>query len=133
MSMDRRREAIEPEHPKLSVVRQCELVSIARSTFYRRPAPAPASPLGLALNRAKLRRRVVHPGDRHRRTHPPPPPNPARQIESHPTTAENPPRVSRLTGWYYLTAACRGGENQKARNLLGLRAILWLRGQDLNL
>ncbi len=50
MSMDRRREAIEPEHPKLSVVRQCKLVSIARSTFYRRPAPA--SPLGLALMRS---------------------------------------------------------------------------------
>jgi putative transposase len=30
---------IEPDHPHLSVVRQCALVSIGRSTFYRAPAP----------------------------------------------------------------------------------------------
>lgn len=30
---------IEPDHPRLSVVRQCALVSIGRSTFYRAPAP----------------------------------------------------------------------------------------------
>lgn len=47
MSIDRRREAVDPEHPDLSVIRQCELVSIARSTFYRRPAPQ--APLNLAL------------------------------------------------------------------------------------
>ena len=29
---------IEPEHPQLSIVRQCELVSISRSGFYHRPA-----------------------------------------------------------------------------------------------
>jgi putative transposase len=29
---------IEPDHPGLSVVRQCELVSISRSGFYRQPA-----------------------------------------------------------------------------------------------
>ncbi len=28
---------IELEHPRLSIVRQCELVSINRSGFYRRP------------------------------------------------------------------------------------------------
>ena len=28
---------IEPGHPKLSVVRQCELVSISRSGFYYQP------------------------------------------------------------------------------------------------
>lgn len=38
MSLDRRRQMIEPEHPQLSVVRQCELVSISRSGFYHRPA-----------------------------------------------------------------------------------------------
>jgi putative transposase len=50
MSVDRRREAIEPDHPDLSIARQCELVSIARSTFYRRPAPE--TPLNLALMRS---------------------------------------------------------------------------------
>jgi putative transposase len=38
MSLDRRRQMIEPEHPRLSIVRQCELVSISRSGFYHRPA-----------------------------------------------------------------------------------------------
>jgi putative transposase len=37
MSLDRRRQMIEPEHPQLSIVRQCALVSISRSGFYRRP------------------------------------------------------------------------------------------------
>ena len=38
MSLDRRRQMIEPAHPRLSIVRQCELVSISRSAFYHRPA-----------------------------------------------------------------------------------------------
>ena len=38
MSIGRRRQAIERAHPRLSVVRQCELVSISRSGFYHRPA-----------------------------------------------------------------------------------------------
>jgi putative transposase len=38
MSLARRRQMIEPGHPQLSVVRQCELVSISRSGFYHRPA-----------------------------------------------------------------------------------------------
>ena len=38
MSLERRRQMIEPEHPQLSIVRQCELVSISRSGFYHRPA-----------------------------------------------------------------------------------------------
>jgi putative transposase len=38
MSLERRRQMIEPEHPQLSVVRQCELVSISRSGFYHRPS-----------------------------------------------------------------------------------------------
>jgi putative transposase len=38
MSLDRRRQMIEPEHSRLSIVRQCELVSISRSGFYHRPA-----------------------------------------------------------------------------------------------
>ena len=40
---------IEPEHPSLSVVRQCELVSISRSGFYHQPAGE--TPLNLALMR----------------------------------------------------------------------------------
>ena len=29
---------IDPGHPRLSIVRQCELASISRSSFYREPA-----------------------------------------------------------------------------------------------
>jgi putative transposase len=40
---------VEPEHPRLSIVRQCELVSISRSGFYYRPAEE--TPLNLELMR----------------------------------------------------------------------------------
>ena len=40
---------IEPWHPRLSIVRQYELVSISRSGFYHRPAAG--TPLNLALMR----------------------------------------------------------------------------------
>jgi len=49
MSVERRRQMIEPQHPRLSVVRQCELVSISRSGFYHKPAGE--TPLNLALMR----------------------------------------------------------------------------------
>jgi putative transposase len=49
MSLDRRRQMIEPEHPQLSVMRQCELVSISRSGFYHRSAGE--TPLNLELIR----------------------------------------------------------------------------------
>jgi putative transposase len=49
MSIERRRQMIDPEHPRLSVVRQCELVSISRSGFYYRPAGE--TPLNLTLMR----------------------------------------------------------------------------------
>jgi putative transposase len=38
MSLERRRRMIEPGHPHLSVVRQCELVAVSRSGFHHRPA-----------------------------------------------------------------------------------------------
>jgi putative transposase len=47
MSLERRRQMIEPEHPQLSIVRQCELVSISRSGFYYRPAGETALDLEL--------------------------------------------------------------------------------------
>jgi hypothetical protein len=49
MSVERRRQMIEPGHAALSVVRQCELVSISRSGFYYQPAGDTA--LNLALMR----------------------------------------------------------------------------------
>lgn len=47
MSADRRKAMIEADHPRLSVARQCALVSIARSTFYREPSPETAVNLDL--------------------------------------------------------------------------------------
>ena len=40
---------VDPGHPELSVVRQCELISISRSGFYYRPAGE--TPLNLELMR----------------------------------------------------------------------------------
>jgi putative transposase len=36
---------IDPGHPRLSIVRQCELVSISRASFYREPTPESAGNL----------------------------------------------------------------------------------------
>jgi len=47
MSIERRRQMIEPGHPVLSVVRQCELVSISRSSFYYQPLGETAENLAL--------------------------------------------------------------------------------------
>jgi hypothetical protein len=47
MSIEQRRGLIEPEHGQLSIVRQCELVSISRSSFYHRPAKETAETLTL--------------------------------------------------------------------------------------
>jgi HTH-like domain len=38
---------IEPDHPRLSIVRQCELASISRSSFYRLPTAESEATLGL--------------------------------------------------------------------------------------
>ena len=38
---------IDPGHPRLSIVRQCELASISRSSFYREPTPEGAENLVL--------------------------------------------------------------------------------------
>jgi hypothetical protein len=49
MGLERRRQTIEPAHPQLLVLRQCELVSISRSGFHHRPAGE--TPLDLKLMR----------------------------------------------------------------------------------
>jgi putative transposase len=47
MSLDRRRAMIEPERSQLSIARQCALVGIGRSTFYRTPVPETAENVAL--------------------------------------------------------------------------------------
>src|SRR5947209_19349371 len=47
MRVERRRALIEPGHGQLSVVRQCELVSISRSSFYYQPVGETAENLAL--------------------------------------------------------------------------------------
>ena len=49
MSVERRRQTIEPDHPRLSIARQCELMSISRSGFSYQPAGE--TPLNLELMR----------------------------------------------------------------------------------
>ena len=40
MSMERRREMVDREHPTLSIVRQCSLLRVNRSSLYYRPKVA---------------------------------------------------------------------------------------------
>jgi putative transposase len=47
--LEAKRAMIEPQHPELSVRRQCELVGLNRATFYY--TPAQGSPLNLQLMR----------------------------------------------------------------------------------
>ena len=47
MSVEQRRKLIDPGHAQLSIVRQCELVSISRSSFYHRPVGETAETLAL--------------------------------------------------------------------------------------
>ena len=49
MSLERRRRMIDRDHPVLSIVRQCDLVSVSRSGLYHEPAGETA--LNLALMR----------------------------------------------------------------------------------
>jgi putative transposase len=49
MSVERRRERIEPDHPDLFIGQQCRLLSISRSAFYY--TPVGESPFNLALMR----------------------------------------------------------------------------------
>ncbi|WP_370671626.1 IS3 family transposase [Nitratireductor aquibiodomus] len=49
LSLDRRRMMIDPDHERLSIRRQCELVSISRASFYRQPTGE--SPENLELMR----------------------------------------------------------------------------------
>jgi putative transposase len=47
MSPGKRRDMIEPDHPKLSLSAQCRVLSISRSTLYYKPLPASGETLAL--------------------------------------------------------------------------------------
>lgn len=44
-SIEHKRQLIEPEHPQLSIVRQCELLDLARSSYYYEPVAESAEDL----------------------------------------------------------------------------------------
>ena len=44
-SIEVKRALIEPEHPHLSIAQQCELLGLARSTYYYEPMPESAENL----------------------------------------------------------------------------------------
>jgi len=54
-----RRALIEPQHPQLSIAQQCELVGLARSSFYYQPVPV--DPFTLAVMHAIDRIYTDHP------------------------------------------------------------------------
>lgn len=47
MSRERRKEKVEPKHPRLSITRQCQLVGISRSSWYYEPLGESSENLGL--------------------------------------------------------------------------------------
>ncbi|MEP0914755.1 IS3 family transposase [Leptolyngbya sp. GB1-A1] len=47
LSLDHKRQLIEPNHPDISVVRQCELLDLARSSWYYKPVAVDAYELHL--------------------------------------------------------------------------------------
>ena len=47
MSRDRRKEIVEPEHPRLSITKQCNLLQISRSSWYYEALGESAQNLGL--------------------------------------------------------------------------------------
>ena len=47
LGIEERRRMIEPDHPTLPIVRQCELLGLARASYYHRPEPEPDENLRL--------------------------------------------------------------------------------------
>ncbi len=47
LSADQKRQLIDPDHPDLSVRQQCELLDLARATYYYEPLPESAANLAL--------------------------------------------------------------------------------------
>lgn len=47
LAVERQRGLIEPEHPDISIVRQCELLELSRSSYYYEPCPESAENLAL--------------------------------------------------------------------------------------
>jgi putative transposase len=50
---------IEPDHPKISAARQCQLLGLPRSTYYHRPKPVPVADLALMRTIDKVH--LAHP------------------------------------------------------------------------
>lgn len=63
MSIADQRALIDPGHPALSILRQCALVSISRSTFYYAPAPMNEATLGLMRTIDEAFLEMPWPGD----------------------------------------------------------------------
>ena len=53
MSRERRRKMVDREHPTLSIVRQCSLLGVSRSSLYYRPKDASAEGLSLMKKMAR--------------------------------------------------------------------------------
>ena len=51
MSVEAKRQCIEPEHSRLSVARQCELIGLSRSSYYQPDEVGTESEENLALMR----------------------------------------------------------------------------------
>ena len=49
MSIEEKKQRIQPKHPKVSIQRQCELIGLPRSSYYREGLAEQATPENLEL------------------------------------------------------------------------------------
>ncbi len=59
MSVAEKRHCIEPEHPRLSVARQCELIGLSRSSYYRHDEVGMESEENLVLMKDRRNKRTI--------------------------------------------------------------------------
>ena len=61
MSIEEKKQRIQPNHPKLSIQRQCELIELPRSSYYREGLAGQETPKNLELMRLIDNEYTAHP------------------------------------------------------------------------
>ena len=61
MSIEEKKQLIQPKHPKLSIQRQCELISLPRSSYYREGLVGQETPANLEIMRLIDKEYTDHP------------------------------------------------------------------------
>ena len=61
MSLEEKKHRIQPKHPKISIQRQCELIDLPRSSYYREGLAEQETPENLDLMRRIDNEYTAHP------------------------------------------------------------------------